>query len=66
MSHSNKSKQSINHLTQTFNDSKIQLARKIRTDILSLYRNMNTLGAPEMFKMQWSSCIFYCKTQVFS
>ena len=36
----------INHLKQNFNDLKIQLARKIRTDILSLYRKMSSLSAP--------------------
>ena len=38
--------QTINHINQIFNDTKIQLARKIRTDILSLYRKMSSLGAP--------------------
>ena len=36
----------INRLSQHFNDFKIQLARKIRTDVLSLYRKMSSLGAP--------------------
>ena len=36
----------INNLKQKLHDFKIQLARKIRTDILSLYRKMSSLGAP--------------------
>ena len=35
-----------NHLKQNLNEFKIQLARKIRTDVLSLYRKMGSLGAP--------------------
>ena len=36
----------INNLKQNSNDFKIQLARKFRTDVLSLYRKMISLGAP--------------------
>ena len=37
----------IIHLEQNFIDFKIQLARKIRADVLSLYRKMSSLGAPD-------------------
>ena len=37
----------IIYLKQNFDDFKIQLARKFRTDVLSLYRKMSSLGAPE-------------------
>ena len=43
----NKKNKTINHLKQKLNDFKIQLARKIRTDILSLHRKMSSLGAPD-------------------
>ena len=36
----------INHQAQNVSDLEIQLARKIKTDVLSLYRNMSSLGAP--------------------
>ena len=36
----------INYLKRNSNDFKIQLARKFRTDVLSLYRKMSSLGAP--------------------
>ena len=36
----------INHLKPNSSDFKIQLARKFRTDVLSLYRKMSSLGAP--------------------
>ena len=41
----------IDHLKQNFSESKIHLARKIRTDILSLYRKICSLGAPYNFKL---------------
>ena len=41
-----------------FNHFRIQLARKIRIDILRLYRNMSSLGAPWLHVMyEWS---YYC------
>ena len=36
-----------NHLKQNVSDFEIRLARKIRTDVFSLYRNMDSLGTPE-------------------
>ena len=36
-------------MTQTFNDFEIQLAMKLRTDLLSLYRKMSLLVAPELW-----------------
>ena len=36
------------HLEDNFSDFEIQLARKIITDVLSLYRKMNSLGAPDI------------------
>ena len=41
-------KQQIIHVKQNLSDLKIQLARKIRTDILSLYRKTSSLGAPDI------------------
>ena len=40
----------IIHLESHFSDFEIQLARKIRTDVLSLYRKMSSLGAPDILK----------------
>ena len=36
------------HSEQSFSDFEIQLARKIRTDVLSLYREISSLGAPDL------------------
>ena len=36
----------IIHLEQNISDFKLQLARKIRTAALSLYRKMSSLGVP--------------------
>ena len=36
----------INHLKRNSSDFKIQLARKFRTDVVSLCRKMSSLGAP--------------------
>ena len=52
-------KKTIIHLEQNFSDFKIQLARKIRTDVLSLYRKISSLGAPDRSKkslpIEWNA-----------
>ena len=37
----------INHQKQSCNDFEIQLARKLRTDVLNIYRKIISLGAPD-------------------
>ena len=44
----------LNHQKQNYNDFKIQLARKFRTDVLSLYRKMSSLGAPGLYILFYS------------
>ena len=39
----------INYLKQKVYDFKIQLARKIRADFSSLYGNMSSFGAPDIY-----------------
>ena len=39
-------KQNIIHVEHNLSDLEKQLARKTRTDVLSLYRNMSSLGVP--------------------
>ena len=41
-------KQNINNRKQNISYFEIQLARKITTDLLSLYRKMSSLGAPDV------------------
>ena len=53
---SNRNK-NIMHVKRNLRDFKIQLARKIRTDVLSLYRKMSSLGAPAYCCLDHQRCL---------